>query len=279
MSEAAALRFGIVQGRLTVSPPGELQWFPQAAWREEYSTAQSLGIDYIELIAEVAHNPDNPIWSDSGVEETIDLVHAYGMSVHAVCNDFIVGHSLIDDHEVLPQNIRLIERARILGAEKYVLPLFEASELTPDNQLDYVPVIQTIADEANDVGMITCLETILTGSELITLLDRIDRPHVAAVYDTGNRVAFGHDLAGDIRLLGERIVHVHIKDKNAANENVLLGTGLVNFDTVFQALRDIAYDGPYTFETFRGSDPLRTATYNMQVVNFFHGNAELMTYG
>ena len=30
---------------------------PQDAWREEFATAARLGIDYIELIAEIAHNP------------------------------------------------------------------------------------------------------------------------------------------------------------------------------------------------------------------------------
>mgnify|MGYP001976781769 CR=1 FL=1 len=59
-------------------------------------------------------------------------------------------------------------------------------------------LIQAIADAAQDAGMITCLETILTGAELIRLLELIDRAHVAVVYDTGNRVAFGHGLAGDI---------------------------------------------------------------------------------
>ena len=52
--------FGIVQGRLTPSPPGCLQWFPQERWENEFSLAGTLGISYIELIAEVQHNPDNP---------------------------------------------------------------------------------------------------------------------------------------------------------------------------------------------------------------------------
>jgi len=94
------------------------------------------------------------------------------------------------------------------------------------------------------------------------------------VYDTGNRVAFGHDLAGDIRLLGNSIAHVHIKDKNSDNANVLLGTGLVNFESVFCALNDIDYSGPYTFETTRGSNPINTAKYNMNLVNFFKDNSE-----
>ena len=61
--------------------------------------------------------------------------------------------------------------------------------------------------------------------------------------------------------------------KNLNNENILLGTGLVNFEKVFDALKDINYEGPYALETVRGSDPIKTAIYNMQLVEFFAGNA------
>ena len=66
---------------------------------------------------------------------------------------------------------------------------------------------------------------------------------------------------------------VHIKDKNAANENVLLGTGLVNFRDVFEALHDVGYAGPYTFETNRGKNPTRTAAYNLRFARYFHSEA------
>ncbi len=261
--------FGIVQGRLTPSPPGALQWFPGDLWPDEFPLARQLGLDYIELIAEVQHNPDNPLWSDDGIERIKGLARENGLRLHALCNDYTVEHAFLDGPDVLDQTLRLIERGKMLGMEKLIVPLFDASGMTAKNSAGYESGLGEIADAAHDAGMTPCLETVLTGAELIDLLDRLDRPGIKAVYDTGNRVAFGHDLAGDIRLLGDRIAHVHIKDKNADNENVLLGTGLVNFADVFRALHDIGYDGPFTFETQRGADPLRTAAYNMAFTAFF----------
>lgn len=267
------LRFGMVQGRLIQSPPGELQWFPQDHWQAEFFLAASLGVDYIELIAERNHNPANPLWSDQGCDLLQTLAARNGLTLHAFCNDYIVDHTLPGSAEVLEQNLRLIARGARLGCEKYILPLFEQSELTPANLESYAGPLRRMADLAGKHGMTVCLETILTGAELIEALDLIDHPAVSVVYDTGNRVAFGHDLPADIRLLADRIRHVHIKDKNAGNQNVLLGTGLVNFKTVFEALADIGYDGPYTFETQRGKDPLRTARYNIGLVQYFHAEA------
>ncbi|NQV83546.1 MAG: sugar phosphate isomerase/epimerase [Rhodospirillales bacterium] len=265
----APLRFGIVQGRLTQSPPGELQWFPGDKWPDEFGLAADLGIDYIELIAEVQHNPGNPVWSGGGIDRIKELAQKNGLSLHALCNDYPVEHAFVNGRDVIEQTLRLIERGKMLGVEKFVLPLFDASEMTAENSAEFEAGLKEIADAAHDASMITCLETVLTGAELIDLLDRLGHPGIKAVYDTGNRVAFGHDLAGDIRLLGNRIAHVHIKDKNANNQNVLLGTGLVNFADVFKAIHDIGYDGPYTFETQRGTDPLRTARYNMDFTTFF----------
>ena len=265
-------RFGIVQGRLTKTPGNELQWFPQEYWQQEFNIASELGIDYIELIAEVQNNPNNPIWTDEGCAEILRLIQKNKLTLHALCNDYIVEHNLLDD-SVIDQNIKLLRQAEKLNIEKYIMPLFEDSELNVDNMDAFIDPIRKISKSANEKGITTCLETILIGEELVTFLDMIDRPYVKVVYDTGNRVAFGHNLAADIRLLGHKIFHVHIKDKDAKNDNVLLGTGLVNFSEVFHALNDIQYRGPFTFETTRGSSPQRTAMYNMNVVDFFKQDA------
>jgi len=266
-------RFGMVQGRLTQAPLGCLQWFPQNVWQQEFGTAKDIGVDYIELIAEVQHNDNNPIWTDAGINEIKQLVKDSNLTLHALCNDYIIEHFFLDE-DVIQQNIDLLAQGKKLGIEKYIMPFFESSELTNYNMQAYIEPLRRAAKVAANEGITVCLETILTGEELVKLLNLIDMPNVKVVYDTGNRVAFGHDLSGDIRLLGDRIAHVHIKDKNSDNVNVLLGTGLVNFESVFFALKDINYDGPYTFETTRGSNPINTAKYNMGLVNFFKANAE-----
>jgi L-ribulose-5-phosphate 3-epimerase len=267
-------RFGMVQGRLTQAPPGCLQWFPQNSWQKEFDIASEIGIDYIELIAEVQHNAENPIWTDGGIEEIKRLVKDNSLTLHALCNDYIVENSFLDEG-VIQQNIDLLKQGKKIGVEKYIMPFFESSELSVDNMQEYIEPLKRVAKFAQNYNITVCLETILTGGELIDLLKLIDFPNVKAVYDTGNRIAFGHDLAGDIQLLGDAIAHVHIKDKNSGNENVLLGTGLVDFESVFCALRGIEYNGPYTFETTRGSNPINTAKYNMNLVNFFKSNAEI----
>ena len=108
---SSTIRFGMVQGRLTQSPPDCLQWFPQKGWQKEFSTASDIGIDYIELIAEVQHNIENPIWTNDGIEQIKRLVKGNGLTLHALCNDYIVEHSFLDE-DVIQQNIDLIEQGK-----------------------------------------------------------------------------------------------------------------------------------------------------------------------
>ena len=265
------LEFGIIQGRLTDSPAGCLQWFPQNEWREEFRKASEIGINFIELIAEINHNPNNPIWTDQGLNELKQLSQNNNLYLHSLCNDYIIQNHINEDR-VIEQNINLLKQCSKIGIKKYIMPFFEKSELHPGNYNEFKSAITTIADEADRFNICVSLETILTGKELLNLLELINHNNIKIVYDTGNRVAFGHDLSGDIELLSDNINHVHIKDKNIKNDNVILGTGLVNFYDVFHSLMKIEYSGSYVFETTRGKYPTKTALYNMQLVNFFVEN-------
>jgi len=261
--------FGIVQGRLIKPPGNELQWFPENEWEKEFELASQVGLKYIELIADRQHNTQNPIWDDYGIEKIKKLANDNNLYLHALCNDYIIDHCIIKSNTVINQTLNLISKGKQLGLEKLIIPLFENSELTFSNYKKYSSVLTEIGDAANENNISICLETILNGKQLLEVLKYFDHPNIYCVFDTGNRIAFGHDIYSDIILLGDYIKHVHIKDKTKQNENVLLGTGKVNFHKVFHSFFKINYNGPYTFETTRGKDPIETAKYNLSLAKFF----------
>lgn len=263
------VEFGIIQGRLIQSPEGWLQWFPQEYWESEFFLASMLGYKYIELIVERQHNENNPVWTNEGIEKIKALAKRNNLLLHVICNDYIIDHALTENKSVIEQTAKLISQAKLLGIQKLILPLFEKSELREDNFQKYKTILKEIASAAQENNILVCLETILNGKSLLVLLEFLDHSNIKCVFDTGNRIAFGHDIYSDILLLGEQINHIHIKDKNDQNENVLLGTGKVNFYKVFESLSAIGFGGPYTFETARGKDPVKTAKYNLQFVNYF----------
>ena len=134
---------------------------------------------------------------------------------------------------------------------------------------NYKNILTEIGDASHENNMILCIESILNGEELLYVLEDLNHPNIYCVFDTGNRIAFGHDIYKDIILLGDYIKHVHIKDKNDNDENVLLGTGNVNFLEVLKSLSTINYEGPYTFETARGRNSIETAKFNIAFTKYF----------
>jgi sugar phosphate isomerase/epimerase len=163
----------------------------------------------------------------------------------------------------------LIRRAAILGIKIYVLPLFEQSEIRGNEYRLFLPSLKVIAQAARTEKMMVCLETLLDGKELLALMEDLGEPNVAVCFDTGNRAALGQDLSSDIALLKQHIAHVHIKDKDFQGNNVLLGTGTVDFNSVISSLVGIGYSGAFTFETFRGKDPIATARFHRSFLEFF----------
>lgn len=259
-------QFGIVQGRLTQSPNNELQWFPQDSWRQEFEIAENLGFNFIELLIERENNKLNPLWSSEGREEILSLSERYNNHILSYCTDYIISNSIFD-RTTLDHTLHVLDIGLELGMKKLILPFFEASEISINNYKNFKEIVEELSSRAS--GMTICLETNLRGAELSDALTYYNRPNVGCVFDTGNRIAFGHDIYNDILILSELINHVHIKDKNKNNENVLLGTGLVNFYDAFKSFSKINYKGSYTFETTRGKTPAHTAKFNLGFAQYF----------
>lgn len=84
------------------------------------------------------------------------------------------------------------------------------------------------------------------------------------LFDIGNRVVLKkRSFSKDILLFGNNIRHIHLKDKNALKKNVLIGSGLVNFNLFFLQLKKINYKGSYTIESQRGKNIKKQANKNI----------------
>tara|TARA_B110000037_G_scaffold222445_1_gene297370 strand:- start:34 stop:258 length:225 start_codon:yes stop_codon:yes gene_type:complete len=62
------------------------------------------------------------------------------------------------------------------------------------------------------------------------------------------------------------INHIHLKDRDELGNNVVFGTGLIDFKNIFKYLKKIKYNKTFTFETNRGNHYLTTAKKNLVLV-------------
>jgi sugar phosphate isomerase/epimerase len=267
-------KYGFSQGRLTVPYNGELQCFPQHEWQNEFKNAGLLGFSFIELLVERERNNLNPIWSNEGRLEILELCTKNNLKPYSICLDYIINHSLLDDpnKSAFSSIIESLKVAADLNCSAIILPLLEKSNLSKSNFMQMAEVFRDVAPVAHQYNIVLCIECLVSASELNEFISLVNMNNVKAVFDTGNRVIETPDLYNEILILSENLGHVHIKDKDRTGNNVILGSGLVDFCGVFSALEVIGYEGPFNFETNRGSIPLDTAKHNINFCKFFAMN-------
>jgi L-ribulose-5-phosphate 3-epimerase len=122
--------------------------------------------------------------------------------------------------------------------------------------LEGVQAIRTVAQHCHENGQYFLMET---GQETPTTMARMIRdvamPNLAVGLDTANLILYGKANPVDaVEILGPHIRSIHAKDgrwptdPDKLGQEVLIGTGLVDFRQVFAKLHHLGYVGAVTIE-------------------------------
>ena len=229
-------------------------WTPAGA-RKAISGAARAGYDYIEIALLDPWKVD--------IALTKDLLQEFNLRAHAslglsASTDVTSTHPAIiaKGDELLRKAADVL--AAIGGSElcgviycalgKYTGPA------SKQNRANSVAAMQRLADYAADKGLNINLEVvnryetniINTGLEGLAFLDEVNRPNAYLHLDTYHMNIEEDGMEKSVLAAKERLGYVHIGESHRG----YLGTGNVNFDAFFNALKKIDYQGPITFESF-----------------------------
>jgi D-psicose/D-tagatose/L-ribulose 3-epimerase len=85
-----------------------------------------------------------------------------------------------------------------------------------------------------------------TAADAAALCDQIAHPNIGILFDTFHANIEEKDIAQGYRTVGKHLKHVH----TCENDRGIPGSGHVEWSAVFQALKDLNYDGWLTIESF-----------------------------
>lgn len=85
-----------------------------------------------------------------------------------------------------------------------------------------------------------------TAADAKALCDEVDHPNVGVLFDTFHANIEEKDISAGYRTVSKHLKHVH----TCENDRGIPGSGHVEWPAVFQALRDMDYDGWLTIESF-----------------------------
>ena len=193
-----------------------------------------------------------------------------GVEIASVATGLYWQYSLTDDREEVREKARgitrsLLERAAWLGVDA-VLVVPGAVDIFFKPDAPAVPydvvwkrsleALQELAPFAEKAGVAIGVENVwnkflLSPLEMRSFVDEIKSDYVGVYFDVGNVILFGYPEQW-IRILGDRIKRVHIKDfkrsVGTAQGFCDLLEGDVNWPEVMKALKEIGYDGFITAE-------------------------------
>ena len=254
-----------MQGRLIPDDHNYLQYFPKNYWRDEFSVAESIGFDFVELLYDINQNKHNPLVNINGINEhTIELSKTKLFN-YSICADYFTKYPLINqkNNSTKSKLVDLIKKSNKVGASLIIIPLLNENNCSNYDDFDrLLKVIKRIITNFIKSDIKICLEVSLDAKTVLKALSS-NQVNVSICYDFGNATAFGFNISEEIICLKDYIAHVHIKDrKKYGGPNVPLGNGDVDFKSGFIALKEINYTGSFTLETAIGTEPLKSAKYH-----------------
>jgi L-ribulose-5-phosphate 3-epimerase len=250
---------GIMQGRLVPPTDNRIQCFPRERWADEFALARQAGLDCIEWIYDLYGADVNPLRTDAGVEKLKDLSRQHKVKILSICADYFMDKPLVRASQAeLDDRLHtfywLLERGRMIGINRMVIPFVDASRIDTQAEFDGVAMLlKGVLQEAEKTGIEIHLETSLNPARFAELLAQLPHPLLKANYDSGNSSSLGYNPREEFAAYGERVGSVHIKDRQLGASTVPLGTGDADFPALAESLRKVSYKGDFILQAARGT--------------------------
>jgi len=238
-----------------------------ASARSAISSAARNGYDYIEL---AIFDP----WSFD-IAMTKDLLQEFNLRAHASLGLSAKTDVTSPDALIVKKGDELLCKVadvlHALGGTELCGVIYSSLAKYPgpaskEARASSVAAMQRLADYTAELGINIDLEVVNryetnimnTGLEGLEFLDQVNRPNAFIHLDTYHMNIEEDGLQKSVLAAGERLGYVHIGESHRG----YLGTGNVDFDSFFAALKKINYQGPITFESFSSAvvDPALSNT-------------------
>ena len=255
------MNFGFMQGRLSPIVDGKIQAFPTEHWRDEFPLAKAIGFPKIEWTLDQQGLHENPLLTIDGQREISELGRRHDLRVVAVTGDCFMQAPFWkagDDavRQTLEEDfLAIVQAASTVGAGIVVVPLVDGGRIETAEQADTLADVMARNTTAlADLNVRISFESDFAPAQLAQFIARFDPAVFGVNYDLGNSASLGYDPTEEWAAYGDRVIHVHLKDRVRGGTTVPLGTGNVDFPKVFKAIQASRYAGHFVMQTARATD-------------------------
>ena len=222
--------------------------------------AAELGFDQIEWTLDHVGLMNNPLMSREGRADMRRLTRRSKIRVTSVTMDNAMQapfhktkgalqHGLLEDFSAV------VDACAAAKIKTLVFPLVDDGAL--ENAQDEAALkmgLDIVFPVLARHQMRIAFESDFHPDRLAKFLSTYGTENFGLTYDIGNSAGLGFDPSEEFKAYGERIIHVHVKDRSKGGSTVPLGEGNARFDMVFDRLAAHDYHGDIILQTARADD-------------------------
>ncbi len=253
-------QIGFMQGRLSPVIDGKIQCFPWDYWEQEFRLAHQLQFSLIEWTLDCDRLHDNPLMTAPGRAQIKTFAEQYQLSLCSVTGDcfmqapfYKVETQLRAKH--LEDLKKIVESCVELTIPNLLIPLVDAGRLENEQQLESLwEGLESIKPLLKSSHTKISFESDFEPISLANFITHFDSSYFGITYDIGNSAALNYNVADELAAYGDRIVHVHVKDRLLGGSTVPLGEGNADIALALNLLKKINYRGVYILQTARAEE-------------------------
>lgn len=251
---------GIMSGRLSHVIGDRIQEFPENTWESEFDSAAKIGFSSIEWIFD---QKINPIFNSKGRNKMQSLSKEFSVDIKSIICDYFMEKKLFGVPEKdLENNFKKLEDIIYFCGEVGIniieIPLVDSSSIkTKQNEDEFRDNFCKILELSEKENVKIALETDFPPEKFKAFLDSFGKNKIFANYDTGNSSSLGYDINEEMRVLKDKIIHIHVKDRILNDGTVPLGIGDTKFELFFKNIAENNFSGEIIIQGAR-QDHLKT---------------------
>jgi D-psicose/D-tagatose/L-ribulose 3-epimerase len=227
----------------------------EASARKAAVSAKKAGYDYIEMLMIEPEKIDVVMTKEVLAEHGLSATASLGLSPETDVTS--TNPSIVKKGDELLRKV--VDKLHAIGSTELCGVIYCSLGKYPgpasaENRANSISAVTRLADYAADKGININLEVVNryetnimnTGKEGLKFLEAVNRPNAYLHLDTYHMNIEEDGMSKAVLDAGDALGYVHIGESHRG----YLGSGNVDFDTFFSALKKINYSGPITFESF-----------------------------
>lgn len=252
-SDVEKTRIGFMQGRLSPIRNNRIQSFPWESWSTEFESAHSLDLPMMEWTIDSERFEENPLITTSGQSEIKSLTESHELTIPSVTCDYFMENPFwtAGREETKKALTKIIEGMSSITAKYLVIPLVDKSSLPVALQSEATKFFFELTEVLENNNVLIAFESDFAPRKLSEFISDFDPQFFGINYDMGNSASLGFIPEEEFAAYGDRIINVHVKDRDRFGITVPLGTGDTDFESVFLGLKKLSYEGNYILQTAR----------------------------